>query len=431
MQEKKLVMSSNISISDNRRYFPELCFPGFDGEWVVKKLGEIADSIVVGFPFKGNDLTDDNSGTLILRGMSIGDGVIKHGGEYDKYYLGDTSALQKYILHKDDIVIGMDGSIGRNIALVAEKEHNSLLIQRVARVRVKNLPLHIVYQQITSQRFKVYVASEKVGAVIAHISQKHIEEFPIFVPSLPEQQMIAECLSSLDDVIAAESDRLSVLKDHKKGLMQQLFPQKGQSRPSKRFPGFSDDWEVKTLGEIAEKCTSRNRDKAESRVLTNSATDGVIDQSSYFDRDIAVKDNTDNYHIVELDDFVYNPRVSSSAPVGSISRNKVGRGVMSPLYTVFRFRVGYLDFFEQYFNTTSWHAYLREVANVGARFDRMAISTEDFYRMPIYFPPIPEQQKIADCLSSLDDEIQAQQQKVNALKEHKRALMQKLFPPID
>ena len=198
--------------------------------------------------------------------------------------------------------------------------------------------------------------------------------------------------------------------------------------PSLRFSGFEGDWEVKKLGEIADKCTSRNKDKTVTRVLTNSATDGVVDQNAYFERDIAVKENTDNYHIVDVDDFVYNPRISVSAPVGPISRNKIGRGIMSPLYSVFHFKSENVDYLEHFFNTTIWHKYLKEVANYGARFDRMAISTEDFYSMPILLPSLPEQQKIAECLGSVDDLIQAEADRLQALKDHKKGLMQQLFP---
>jgi len=203
---------------------------------------------------------------------------------------------------------------------------------------------------------------------------------------------------------------------------------KGKLVPELRFPGFEGEWEVKRLGEIADRCNFRNKDKAETRVLTNSATEGVVDQNAYFDKDIAVKENTDNYHIVDRDDFVYNPRISTSAPVGPISRNKLGRGIMSPLYSVFRFKSENIDYLEHFFSTTLWHKYLKQVANYGARFDRMAISTEDFYAMPIFVPSLPEQQKIAECLSSVDDLIQAEADQLQALKDHKKGLMQQLFP---
>ena len=205
---------------------PRLRFPEFTGDWEVKNLGKVCDSILVGFPFKGEDITDDASGHPILRAFSIGEGIIRHGKDYDKYYPYDAEKLKNYEVRKGDIVISMDGSVGKNIAMVSEKEERNLLIQRVARLRITDYPIHLIFQQIISQRFKDYAAGEKKGAVIAHISQKQIELFPIYVPDSPaEQQKIASCLSALDDQIAAETEKLTALKDYKKGLMQQLFPQ--------------------------------------------------------------------------------------------------------------------------------------------------------------------------------------------------------------
>jgi len=132
---------------------------------------------------------------------------------------------------------------------------------------------------------------------------------------------------------------------------------------------------------------------------------------------------------VELNDFVYNPRISTAAPVGPISINKIGKGIMSPLYTVFKFHEGHVPFFEYYFQTTIWHAYLKSIANYGARFDRMNITSEGFFDMPIILPPtLAEQQKIASCLFSLDETIQCETEKLKALKAHKKGLMQQMFP---
>ena len=183
--------------------------------------------------------------------------------------------------------------------------------------------------------------------------------------------------------------------------------------PKLRFPGFTGEWEEKKLVDVATKINRRNSRLEVTRVLTNSANAGVVDQSEYFDRDIAVKDNTENYHIVDYEDFVYNPRISTAAPVGPISINKVGKGIMSPLYTVFKIHTGCISFFEQYFQTSIWHPYLKSIANFGARFDRMNISTEAFFNMPLLLPTLAEQQKIASCLSELDNLISAQGQKVD------------------
>lgn len=203
---------------------------------------------------------------------------------------------------------------------------------------------------------------------------------------------------------------------------------KENNKPRLRFPAFKGEWEETTLGTVANKINRKNSHLEVSRVLTNSANVGVVDQNDYFDRDIAVKDNTASYHIVELEDFVYNPRISTAAPVGPISINKIGRGIMSPLYTVFRFHTGYTPFYEQYFQTTIWHSYLKSIANFGARYDRMNITTEGFFNMPLTIPTPAEQEKIAACLSEIDKLIVTQGQKVDAIKDKKLGLMQQLFP---
>lgn len=198
--------------------------------------------------------------------------------------------------------------------------------------------------------------------------------------------------------------------------------------PELRFPEYSGNWQEKKLGDIADKITQKNKSKKQLPIFTNSAADGVINQEDYFDREIITRDNSSNYQIIELDDFVYNPRISTIAPVGPISRNKIGEGIMSPLYTIFRFKEGDFSYLEFLFKTTVWHSYLKAKANFGARFDRMNISNEVLFSMPLAFPTLPEQRKIALCLSSLDDLIKSVGDKIELLKQHKKGLMQKLFP---
>ena len=101
---------------------------------------------------------------------------------------------------------------------------------------------------------------------------------------------------------------------------------------------------------------------------------------------------------------------------------------MSPLYIIFRFSDGNIDFFEHFFKTNCWHQYLKNKANFGARFDRMNITNEDFMDMPIPFPPIIEQIKIAECLSSIDRTIRLYSEKASQLVQYKKGIMQQLFP---
>ena len=209
-----------------------------------------------------------------------------------------------------------------------------------------------------------------------------------------------------------------------------MVDRKDKCVPQIRFPEFKNDgeWNVKELRDLAVKITDKNTRNLELPVLTNSATEGVIKQTDYFEREIVTKENLCNYYVVEVDDFVYNPRISSTAPVGPVSRNKRERGLLSPLYTVFRFKKGHLDFYEQFFKTYYWHYYLKKKANWGARFDRINISSEDFFSMPLPAPSLKEQKAIASCLTSLDACISASKVKLEQLKAHKKGLMQKLFP---
>lgn len=201
--------------------------------------------------------------------------------------------------------------------------------------------------------------------------------------------------------------------------------------PELRFPEFVDqeEWKEKPLAELADRVTLKNKDGRITNVFTNSAAYGIVDQRTYFDKDIANKKNLENYYVVEDGDYVYNPRISSEAPVGPISKNKMGcTGVMSPLYTVFRFLNVRNQFFEYYFTTNHWFYSIRKASNTGARFDRMSITDSAFMDISVLSPSPEEQQKIADTLTSIDELINAHSDKLEVLKNHKKGLMQNLFP---
>lgn len=200
-----------------------------------------------------------------------------------------------------------------------------------------------------------------------------------------------------------------------------------QKIPKLRFPEFSNTFEMKYLHDIFQKKQKRNSDNKEKYVLTNSAVEGIVSQQDYFDKDIANQDNLTNYFIVDLDDFIYNPRISKTAPVGPFKRNNLRKGIMSPLYTVLKPKVGDLSFLENYFQTKYWHRYMFKIANYGARHDRMNILHGDFMKLPIPFPSIPEQQKITSFLNSAEEWLKNLQTQKENLEGYKKGIMQKIF----
>lgn len=199
--------------------------------------------------------------------------------------------------------------------------------------------------------------------------------------------------------------------------------------PSIRFRGFDDAWEQRKLSEITDKVTEKNAGLQYVETFTNSAEFGIISQRDFFDHDITKLGSLDGYYIVKNEDFVYNPRISTSAPVGPINRNKLGRtGVMSPLYTVFRLHDIDTTYLEYFFKCGYWHSFMNFNGDSGARSDRFSIRDNVFFQMPIPIPDIDEQRKIGELLTCLDNLITLHQRKLEKLTNVKKSMLKKMFP---
>ena len=199
--------------------------------------------------------------------------------------------------------------------------------------------------------------------------------------------------------------------------------------PSIRFRGFDDAWEQCKLSEIADKVTEKNAGLQYVETFTNSAEFGIISQRDFFDHDIAKLGSLDGYYIVKNEYFVYNPRISTSAPVGPINRNKLGRtGVMSPLYTVFRPHDIDTTYLEYFFKCGYWHSFMNFNGDSGARSDRFSIKDNVFFQMPVPIPHIDEQRKIGELLTCLDHLITLHQRKFEKLTNVKKSMFKKMFP---
>ena len=192
-----------------------------------------------------------------------------------------------------------------------------------------------------------------------------------------------------------------------------------------------EEWEITKLYLISSHVTKKNTNGEVQTTFTNSATQGVIKQTDYFDKEISNKENITSYYVVQENDYIYNPRISVSAPCGPINKSHFSEnGVVSPLYTVFRLndvfqKNKYIEFF---FKSSFWHSYMCGIANYGARHDRMNITNDDLFGMPIPFPPLAEQEKIAEILQTQDKVIALQQKKIDELKKLKKVYLSKMFP---
>ena len=200
--------------------------------------------------------------------------------------------------------------------------------------------------------------------------------------------------------------------------------------PKIRFKGFREEWETHALSEYFKKVCDKNTKMECTTVLTNSAEYGIIPQNDFFDHAIANNKNIGGYYIVSPNDFVYNPRVSVTAPVGPINRSLLDfQGVMSPLYLVFKINTINKDYLNIFYKTNKWHTFMKLEGNCGARFDRLSISDDQFVKMPLTHPKDHyEQQSIASYFQHLDSLIQSTTKKIESLKQVKAASLQSMFP---
>ena len=183
------------------------------------------------------------------------------------------------------------------------------------------------------------------------------------------------------------------------------------------------------MSDIVEKVTEKNAGLQYIETFTNSAEFGIISQRDFFDHDISKIGSLDGYYVVHNEDFVYNPRISVTAPVGPINRNKLGRtGVMSPLYTVFRPHDIDTTYLEHFFKSEYWHSFMNFNGDSGARSDRFSIKDSVFFEMPIPTPDIEEQKKIGEFLTLLDTLITLHQRKYEKLVNIKKSMLDKMFP---
>ncbi len=191
-----------------------------------------------------------------------------------------------------------------------------------------------------------------------------------------------------------------------------------------------EEWKDVPLSYIFTKKNQKNKGNSVKTVFTNSAVNGIIPQSEYFEKDIANSENTEGYFVVDPLDYVYNPRISENAPYGPFKRNDTGiTGIVSPLYTVLTPRKEFceFEFLHYYLESAQWHKYAYSIANYGARFDRMNITDDELMRLPIAWPSLAEQERIAEILMQCDKIIELKQKRIAEEKKKKEALIHRLL----
>jgi len=408
---------------------PRLRFPEFRdaGPWEYRKLERHLEPYNERVPASGCNLpiyTSSRDGLISQKDYFDGRELINEG-EYGVVPPG-------YFVYRhmsDDATFKFNlNNTGGSIAV--SKEYPVFTTHAV-------VDLFLLFLLNEGEHFKRFAATQRKGGTRTRLYFATLCSCSLPMPSIPEQQKIADCLSSLDELIELEAKKLEALQAHKKGLMQQLFPREGETTPRLRFPEFRDagPWEVKRLGEIVEIINERAGDK-KCTLLSVTAGIGLVSQVEKFGREIAGKQRR-NYFILRKNDFAYNKSATKDYPEGYIGLYEGDEIAAVPNSIFVCFRPAQEKVVPRYlrflFEINVHGRWMRRFITVGARaHGSLNIDNHNLLHIPIPLPAtavsIPEQQKIADCLSSLDELIELQAKQLEALQTHKKGLMQQLFP---
>lgn len=393
--------------NDDKKYIPSLRFPEFlnDGEWVVKTFENIVEIN------SGKDYKHLDSGNIPVYGT---------GG----YMLSVNDKLSDV----DAVGIGRKGTIDKPQFLKAPFWTVDTLFYLINK---NEYNINFILYLAETIDWKKY--SEQTG--VPSLSKATISKIKTIVPNViktktEEQKRIADCLSSLDKYIDATKRKLEQLKEHKKGLMQRLFPTKGKTIPELRFPEFMDDeeWKLVSLGDITTVVNKRNKSNRTLPVYSINNINGFVPQSIQFegmDSEARGYDIT-AYKIVGRHTFAYNP---ARINVGSIGYSGELKDILiSSLYVCFK-TIDDIDdnFLMCYFNSYLFNQAVESNVEGGIR---SYLFYENFSRIKLIIPTLNEQKRIASFIMGINNIIKETETKITLLETYKKGLQQQLFPRI-
>ncbi len=414
--------------TDKHGLVPKLRFPEFkDAEdWVEKKLGEVAD-FSKGKGLSKSDISENGKTPCIRYGE-----LYTHYNEAIEivYSYTNIPVINLVLSKSNDVIIPSSGETQEDIATASCIINSGIALGsdlNIIRSKMNGIFLSYYLNSVK----KKSIAQLSQGISVVHLYSSQLINLEINIPSLSEQQKIADCLSSLDEVITLHSQKLDTLKEHKKGLLQQLFLREGETVLKLRFPEFKDagDWEEKKLGEVCEKISqggtpstlNQNYWNGDIQWLTPAEMGRKVDRFIISTNRKLTTEGLKNCssELLPINSVI----LSTRAPIGHLQINKTEMAINQGCKGLVPKETTSYDFLYYYlFNNKNL------LTDLGSGNTFKELSSKALKNFQVKFPSLPEQQKIADCLSSLDEVITLHTQKLDTLKEHKKGLLQQLFP---
>ncbi|MDU2556427.1 MAG: restriction endonuclease subunit S [Veillonella sp.] len=384
-------------MSKEKRRVPKLRFPGFTEDWEQRKLGD--------YLIQYTEITTQNNQYPVL--TSSRKGLFFQTDYYDGNQIASKDNTGYNIVpygyftyrHMSD-----DDIFHFNINYIVDKGIVSTLYPVFT---TKNLNSNYLQLQLNyGTEFRKYAVLLKQGGSRTYMYFNKLRDLKLTIStSFDEQEIIANFFIAFEKLITLHQRKLDNLKLKKKALLQKLFPKNGERYPELRFPGFTDAWEQRKLGQFTARVTRKNAGQSDLP-LTISAQDGLVDQRKYFNRQVASRDMS-NYYLIKKGEFAYNKSYSEGYPFGAVKRlDYYDIGALSTLYILFEITDKNIssDFIVSYYMTHLWYKEISKRAAEGARnHGLLNISTEDFFDSELNIPnSIEEQVKIGNFIKQFD-----------------------------
>ena len=405
-----------MSKQEKKALLPALRFPKFQDlkNWEEKKLKNVCEI---------NPTTKNLPDNFIYIDLES----VEAGNLLQKKFirLEDAPSRAQRLLKSGDIIFQMVRPYQRNnLLFISEDILNYVASTGYAQLRAYQSNKYL-YQYVHTDQFVNRVISKCTGSSYPAINSNDLSEIIIEIPQTEEeQQKIADCLSSIDELIIIQTQKLTIYKNHKKGLMQQLFPAEGEAVPKLRFHEFKDmrGWTESTLGEAATFINGRAfrqeelLDQGQYRVLR---VGNFFSNNEWYYSDLKLDENKycDNGDLLYAWSASFGPRIWKGEKV--IYHYHIWKVIPNVIIAK--------DFLYTLLENETIKIKKQSANGLGL----LHITKNSIENWICRFPTVEEQRKIAKCLSSIDELITAQTQKIELLKKHKKGLMQQLFPSID
>ncbi|MFN6872539.1 restriction endonuclease subunit S [Enterococcus hirae] len=387
---------------------PEIRFPGFTEDWEQHKLIEVARYR----NGKAHEQAIDESGKYIV----VNSKFVSTNGRVKKY----TNIIIDPLKKNELAFVLSDVPNGKAIArtFLVDKEHRYSLNQRIAGI-TPHKDTDSYFLNVLMNRNPYFLKFDN-GVGQTNLTKADVENFIGHYPSYEEQQKIGTFFKQLDDTIALHQRKLDLLKETKKGFLQKMFPKNGAKVPEIRFPGFTEDWEQRKLGDLGSVAmnkrifkdqTSDNGEVPFFKIGTfGSHPDAFISRELF-------EEYKSKYPYPEVGDIL----ISAS---GSIGRTVVYQGedeYFQDSNIVWLKHNGRLDnkFLQQFYSIVKWQGL--EGSTIKRLYNKNILDTN------ISVPTLDEQNKLGAFFEQLDDTIALQQRKLDLLKETKKGFLQKMF----